>query len=153
MIALVSELNKSCKIELRNIMSCAECYESMHMRIEPDWQSLACARPHLVLWVVLDASLDFWAAKEDYVCWPAKLVAIDEKSAIVIFFKDDENTGFVEVDQSDCFVYSQEVPRFRLGNLEKFNFFMKNVLGVRTILCVEISKKIINRNCFVYSQE
>ncbi|XP_055306456.1 MYND-type zinc finger-containing chromatin reader Zmynd8-like [Sitodiplosis mosellana] len=98
-----NNLVKLCTTEIENMSSCAECYKNMHTK--PDhWRSLACRRPHLVLWIELKRGCYFWPAEKGYSYWPAKLISIGRKNVKAIFFHDAE---FVEIPRTNCLIYSK----------------------------------------------
>ncbi|XP_055306131.1 uncharacterized protein LOC129570513 [Sitodiplosis mosellana] len=95
-----------CTKEIENISSCADCYKNMH--IKPNqWQSLACSRPHLVLWVELKRGCYYWPGEKGYSYWPAKLISIGRKNVKAIYFSGSE---FVEIPRSNCFIFSTNEP-------------------------------------------
>lgn len=106
---LASKLLSFCGYEIPNIESCSDCYESMHAN--PNCRSLVCSQPHLLLWIQLKKNLQFWAARDGYLYWPAKMISSDEIIVKVIFFNDTENTDFIEIPRSWCFIYSKKAPK------------------------------------------
>ncbi|XP_031638023.1 protein kinase C-binding protein 1-like isoform X2 [Contarinia nasturtii] len=101
-----------CTLETQAISSCSDCYKSKHM-YPNDWRTRACAVPHLLLWVKLNRSLDFWPVRKGFVYWPAKLVSIGSNESTIILFGHPE---FVNVDSrsiSKSTIYSTETPNMR----------------------------------------
>lgn len=104
-LGTIRELLKYCESELKNITSCVECYENKHTK--PDWRSLPCSKPHLILWVKLDNEVvtPDSLLKGDISYWPVKLLSVDDSAANVIFFGHSE---LVVIPTKNCFIYSTD---------------------------------------------
>lgn len=80
--------------EIKCIKNCNECYANGISQPE-SWFTLACSKPHLVVWIKT-----FYSDTEK----PAKLMAVNGQSVSVNFFGDH---SLADVPATDCFLYSE----------------------------------------------
>lgn len=107
---IASRLVKFCESEVQHISSCPECYEMKYTRPN-EWRTLACSKPHLLLWVKLDHEIKSpdWQSKIGHSFWPAKLLSIEINSFGIemvnaIFFC---HSHLVEIAPANCFIYNK----------------------------------------------
>ncbi|XP_055306194.1 uncharacterized protein LOC129570560 [Sitodiplosis mosellana] len=110
-LATVEKLVKLCESEIDQISSCANCYENKHKQPNGG-RTLACSKPHLVLWVKLDRKIKLLCNSHNRSnsFWPAKLLTVidGDKMVKVSFFGRSELS---DIPIENCFIYSNEVPR------------------------------------------
>lgn len=95
---------------MQHILSCSECYEMKYTRPN-EWRTLACSKPHLLLWIKLDHEIKAsnWPSKRGNSFWPAKLLSvgmnsIDTEVVNAIFFC---RSDLVEIPLENCFIYNK----------------------------------------------
>ncbi|XP_031637982.1 zinc finger MYND domain-containing protein 11-like isoform X2 [Contarinia nasturtii] len=121
--------------EVNSILSCAECYRNKYTR--PDkWRTMACGKPHLLLWAKLNRSTDFWPAKKGYSHWPAKLISVFENDIKVVFF---DHTEFNVIPSKQCSLYSIDVPS--LSNINVDADDIKAALQELELYAANVKKK------------
>lgn len=100
------------------LISCPDCYENKHTH-QLEWRTMVCKEPHLLLNAKLRSG-SFWAAERGFRTWPAKLVALLDKTIRVIFFGYNE---FVDISPKHCRLYSTTTnilskPKLELKDIE-----------------------------------
>lgn len=119
-----------CRTEIENISSCTDCYKNIHNKPN-EWRSLACSRPHLVVWVELKRSFYYWPAEKGYLYWPAKLISAGRKNVKVIYFS---GSNFVDIPRSNCSIFTTKESQSSKSSKSLRNTKdMFEVLEVRTI--------------------
>lgn len=96
-----------CTFETKVIFNCSDCYKNQHM-YPNEWRTMACMKPHLVLWLKLTHSMDFWPIKKGFIYWPAKLIHGDENK--IILFGHPKIMTVDKRNLSKSFIYSLQPP-------------------------------------------
>lgn len=91
-----SELVNYLLEDMRSISICVECYEHAFAVGESSF-IIPCEKPHLLV----------WADAEEYGCWPAKAMKIDQNTVHVRFFGDHTTA---DLPLENCLVFTKEYP-------------------------------------------
>lgn len=102
----VKKLLKICKNEILKIEYCGDCYKN---RVEPNYFTLVCSKPHPLLWAKFDK----------YPYWPANLISVKENHLYVQFFGDHTAE---DIPYNKCYMYSKEDPNEWCTTQEKDKF-------------------------------
>ncbi|XP_031628186.1 uncharacterized protein LOC116343979 [Contarinia nasturtii] len=84
--------------EANTIEICADCYAFWKKGNPKTFFKQVCDKPHLLLYVQV----------EGYPIWPAKLMMVKGRKAVIQCFGDHEEADNVPFDK--CFLYSKEIP-------------------------------------------
>lgn len=136
-----------CRPEVQHISSCADCYEMKYTKPN-EWRSLACSKPHLVLWVHLnmlkecsDREKQFESpSKMRNIYWPAKLISVGDDFLNLVFF---HGPRMVEIPTPQCFIHSSEVPLSTAVTQKSLD--IADAYKVRPLKCV-----VYELNCDIF---
>lgn len=101
-------------VQVTKIVSCPECYESVHEYCKKGYCTKPCSVPHLLLWVKIKSN--------EY--WPAKLMSFDaDKKKVSVQFFGDYKRYVLEITRNSCYLYSEEYPG--KGTIRHLKEFLK----------------------------
>lgn len=93
---IAKSLLKTCKQEMNQIETCAECYCNANSKV--DWFIEVCDRPHILLWAKL----------KGFPYWPAKGMAVNGAMLVDVRFFGAHDRAWVPI--KDCYLYSADNP-------------------------------------------
>lgn len=100
---IAKSLLKTCKQEMGQIDTCAECYANANSR--KNWFVEVCDPPHVLLWAKL----------KGFPFWPAKAMAVNGATLVDVRFFGAHDRAWVPT--KDCYLYSQHNPNvYKLKN-------------------------------------
>lgn len=95
-LKIAKSLLKTCKQEMGQIDTCAECYANANLK--KNWFVEVCDPPHILLWAKL----------KGFPYWPAKGMAVNGTTVVDVRFFGAHDRAWVPV--KDCYLYSQHNP-------------------------------------------
>lgn len=102
-LKIAKSLLKTCKQEMGQIETCAECYANANSK--KNWFVEVCDPPHVLLWAKL----------KGFPYWPAKAMAVNGATLVDVRFFGAHDRAWVPV--KDCYLYSQHNPNvYKLKN-------------------------------------
>lgn len=103
LLKIAKSLLKTCKQEMGQIETCAECYANANTK--KSWFIEVCDPPHVLLWAKL----------KGFPYWPAKAMAVNGATLVDVRFFGAHDRAWVPV--KDCYLYSQHNPNvYKLKN-------------------------------------
>lgn len=102
-LKIAKSLLKTCKQEMGQIDTCAECYANANSK--KNWFVEVCEPPHVLLWAKL----------KGFPYWPAKAMAVNGATLVDVRFFGAHDRAWVPA--KDCYLYSQHNPNvYKLKN-------------------------------------